>query len=417
MSKDDALEALVEEFVTAESQPEALDSWVERIARPTLTQIPDLARDAVLADSLRASIRAHWLAFLASIREPAREVVLVQAAADFAAEMAHRGHPLTELFETYRVAQKAVWDYLTSVIRSLDSVTSPGAHLDEAGFLVFVWNRASDWLNASIVASVEIFQEEQERLRLGAAAQALVTVRSILDSPAGTTTTTDARELSAALGGYPISSRNTALLLRADTPKEVSGLRDAALHLARTVGSRNPLLVSPGGRDLWCWLATNTAPHRETLLASSARFGEQGIRAAAGTALAGTEGFRLSHQEAQEAMRISLRSPNARPITLFADVEILSIISSAGASAERFVQRTLGELAEDTEANARLRETLHALLTSGSVDSAAKQLTVHKNTVRYRVAQAEELLGSPLSEGRAEVELALRYLEAFGPSR
>lgn len=408
MSKDDALEALVEEFVTAESQPEALDSWVERIARPTLTQIPDLARDAVLADSLRASIRAHWLAFLASIREPAREVVLVQAAADFASEMAHRGHPLTELFETYRVAQKAVWDYLTSVIRSLDSVTSRGAHLDEAGFLVFVWNRASDWLNASVVTSVEIFQAEQDRVRQGAAAQALVAVRSILDGGA-----TEIRDLSPALGGYPLSSRNTAVLLRADAPEHVSDLRGAANHLARSIGSRNPLVVSPGGRDLWCWLATRDAPDPVTLVAASPWLAERRIRAAVGTALPGVEGFRLSHLEAQQALTISFRARSAKALTLFADVELLSLISSAGDSADRFVQRTLGQLADNAEANARLRETLHALLTTGSVDGAARQLTVHKNTIRYRVAQAEALLGAPLDSGRSEVELALRYHATF----
>lgn len=410
MTKDDPLEALLDAFITAESQPAALDQWVERITGPTLSNLTAIARDAVLAESLKASVRTHWLAFLASLREPPREVVLVHAAAVFAADMASHGRPLTELFQTYRVAQKAVWDYLTVAARAFS-----GDNGDEAGFIIFLWNRASDWLDSSVVASVEIFQEEQDRLRQGAAAQALVTVRGILDSAVGAQA--DPRELSAALGGYPLSSRNTALLLRADSPEEVGGLRDAALHLARSVGSRNPLLVSPGGRDLWCWLATNAAPHRETLLASTARFGERGIRAAAGTPLAGVEGFRLSHQEAQEAMRISLRSPSARPITLFADVEILSIISSAGASADRFVQRTLGELAEETESNARLRETLLSLLTSGSVDAAARQLMVHKNTVRYRVAQAEALLGSPLSEGRAEVELALRYLAAFGSAR
>jgi hypothetical protein len=406
MAKDDALDALIADFIAAESEPGALDTWVERITGPTLRDVPAIAGDAVLAESLQLSVRTHWLAFLASLREPPREVQLVQAAAVFAADMALRGRPLTELFQTYRVAQKAVWDYLTVAARAFS-----GDNRDEAGFIIFVWNRASDWLNASIVASVEIFQEEQDRLRQGAAAQALVTVRSILDAPPGTRG--DTRELSAALGGYPLSSRNTALLLRAQTPERVSDLREAAMLVARAVGSRNPLLVSPGGRDLWCWLATSGTPHREALLASAAWCGERGIRAAAGTALPGADGFRLSHVEAQEAMRISLRSPNALPITLFADVEILSLISAAGASADRFVQRTLGELVEDSEANARLRETLHALLTTGSVDAAARHLTVHKNTVRYRVAQAESLLGTPLASGRSEVELALRYHETF----
>jgi DNA-binding PucR family transcriptional regulator len=45
------------------------------------------------------------------------------------------------------------------------------------------------------------------------------------------------------------------------------------------------------------------------------------------------------------------------------------------------------------------------------VDMAASELIVHKNTIRYRLAQAEELIGHPLSERRAHLELALRYLD------
>lgn len=36
---------------------------------------------------------------------------------------------------------------------------------------------------------------------------------------------------------------------------------------------------------------------------------------------------------------------------------------------------------------------------------------VHKNTVRYRVNQAEELLGRRAFDSPTEVELALRYYE------
>jgi DNA-binding PucR family transcriptional regulator len=43
-------------------------------------------------------------------------------------------------------------------------------------------------------------------------------------------------------------------------------------------------------------------------------------------------------------------------------------------------------------------------------------LTLHKNTVQYRVRKAEEGLGVPLAENRLDVELALLAAHWLGPS-
>lgn len=56
-----------------------------------------------------------------------------------------------------------------------------------------------------------------------------------------------------------------------------------------------------------------------------------------------------------------------------------------------------------------------AYLTTRSVEAVADRLFVHKNTVRYRIARAEELLGHPLTERAAHLALALRYVALFGP--
>ena len=50
-----------------------------------------------------------------------------------------------------------------------------------------------------------------------------------------------------------------------------------------------------------------------------------------------------------------------------------------------------------------------------NVEAAAERLFVHKNTVRYRLSRTEELLGHPLAERAALVELALRHVAVFGP--
>ena len=59
--------------------------------------------------------------------------------------------------------------------------------------------------------------------------------------------------------------------------------------------------------------------------------------------------------------------------------------------------------------HARLRDTLLVFLqTGGSYKTTAERLTLHKNTVQYRIHKAEESLGRPVGENQHDVELALR---------
>ena len=80
-----------------------------------------------------------------------------------------------------------------------------------------------------------------------------------------------------------------------------------------------------------------------------------------------------------------------------------------------WVLATLAGLATDDEHHARLRDTLLAFLRSGgSYKATAEQLTLHKNTVQYRVRKAVESLGQPLDGYRNEVELALQASHWLG---
>lgn len=394
------VDAWVEALVARESQPAVLEGWVERIAVPTLADNPEVGQDPVLARAVRSAIRSHWLAFLGSLNQPPHTVQLVAPAAELAGELARRGHPSTLLFRIYRVAQQAVWDYATTL-----ADTTRDAPADQAQGLVFFWSRASAWLDASIEASVEIFQDEVERMRKGAAAQRLEAVRTIL---AGTAT--DTRELSALLGGHPLSGHHTALLLHTEEHEAIADLGSAAKDLARRIGAR-ALVVDPGGRDLWCWLATRSAPDLRLFHGARDWLAERHISVAAGLPGEGVEGFRGSHQEAQAAQRLGFQLVRPAPVVLYGEMELLTLVSGSPEAARRFAVRTLGALADPAETPTRLRQTLHALLSTGSVDEASKVLHVHKNTVRYRVNQAEELLGRKAFDSPTEVELALRYYD------
>ncbi|MEU4418832.1 PucR family transcriptional regulator, partial [Nocardia salmonicida] len=307
------------------------------------------------------------------------------------------------LFRVYRLAQQAVWDYITSMI---EASTEPS--LDKEGFLMLFWGRVSAWLDSSIEASVDIFQSERERVLQGAAAQKLEAVRSVLAGKSP-----DVRELSAVLGGHPLSTYNTAVLLHTEDVDRIPDLVEAVSLLAQRIGARNPLVINPGGRDLWCWFASRSAPDLTAMHDCVPWLTEHQVSVAVGTPLEGLDGFRLGHLEAQQAQSIAFRANLGSPLTVFPEVEALVLLATTPDAAQRFVRRTLGGLADDADGPTRLRQTFHALLSGGSVEEASRRLSVHKNTVRYRVGQAEALLGRPVGWNGAEVEIAIRYYDAF----
>ena len=175
MADVDAMRAWVDEFVARESQPAQMQAWVVRVQEAVLAQSPDLSADASLTRLAHETIESHWRSFLATLKDPQHDVPLVQSAADLATDLARRGFPLTVLFHVYRVAQREVWRYMTTVVSHAGDAGVDGAEL-----LVFLWERASTWLDSAVVASADVFRAEHERIRRGTAAQQLETVREVL---------------------------------------------------------------------------------------------------------------------------------------------------------------------------------------------------------------------------------------------
>jgi DNA-binding PucR family transcriptional regulator len=104
-------------------------------------------------------------------------------------------------------------------------------------------------------------------------------------------------------------------------------------------------------------------------------------------------------------------------MTSFADVAPLALMSGSTELTRAWVIETLGALADDDGHHSMLRDTLRVFLQeSGSFVAAAERLTLHKNTVRYRVGKAEESLGRPVGEDRLQIELALLASQWLGPA-
>src|SRR4029077_4311622 len=72
-------------------------------------------------------------------------------------------------------------------------------------------------------------------------------------------------------------------------------------------------------------------------------------------------------------------------------------------------------LADEDDQHSVLRDTLRVFLQEGGgFKDTAERLTLHKNTVQYRVRKAEESLGRPVGEDRLNVGLALLACEWLG---
>jgi DNA-binding PucR family transcriptional regulator len=137
---------------------------------------------------------------------------------------------------------------------------------------------------------------------------------------------------------------------------------------------------------------------------------------AIGDAGDGVDGFRRSHRQALQAQSVALvAGPSDPGVTAFADIRPIALMASDLEATRAWVRETLGALALDDEQHARLRMTLRVFLAAGgSYTASAERLTLHKNTVHYRITKAEEARGRPIQPDRLDVELALLACDALG---
>jgi DNA-binding PucR family transcriptional regulator len=139
---------------------------------------------------------------------------------------------------------------------------------------------------------------------------------------------------------------------------------------------------------------------------------------ALGTVQAGVAGFRRSHLEAVQARRVAMiRDDPAHPVTGFDEpgLTVAALLALDLDETRRWVRDTLRDLAEDDEQRARLRDTLMVFFQhDSSYTAAAEALLMHKNSVKYRVASAEKLLGRRVADDRQAIELAVTACHWLG---
>lgn len=136
-----------------------------------------------------------------------------------------------------------------------------------------------------------------------------------------------------------------------------------------------------------------------------------------GDIAAGVDGFRRTRQQAADALRVAVL--DERPgVTKYRDVALLAVLCADESRARELVRAELGPLAGDDDVAVRLRDTVGAYLAAGeSQVVTARRLFIHEKTVKYRLTQAEELLGCKISDRRSELGAALMVHRAFEAKR
>ncbi|EFC90343.1 transcriptional regulator, CdaR [Dethiosulfovibrio peptidovorans DSM 11002] len=125
-----------------------------------------------------------------------------------------------------------------------------------------------------------------------------------------------------------------------------------------------------------------------------------------------------SHEEAMEAIVLGGRLDKG-PVSFWQDMEIYDVLRSLPPTAKntKFVNRYMNVIRQDKDA----RDTLRSLVRSGwHLKTAAADLKIHYNTLRYRQNRIWEILGMDGQDPMAKLNLTLACLmdeikEDMGP--
>ncbi|MFX0573800.1 PucR family transcriptional regulator [Nocardia nepalensis] len=392
--------------VVAEAMLAELDELVAEMDAAELALTPAVGADAALVADMSASNRANAARILTTFarREALSALDIPPEALDVARTVARRGIDLEVIFQSYRRGQNIAWRrYMLHAIRLAPSGPVLGQLLEVASERMFEY---VDHVIGQVIATA---QREREELLGGVLARRAETVRLILDGAP-----IDSRRASERLG-YELSRRHTALVVWTQGSAAAQGvLESAAALLARSVGARPPLTLTAGASTLWAWLGTDsdldTAAFRAAVDAAPPE-----VRVAVGPTSPGIAGFRRSHAAAVDLHGLLAGHPGGARLALHRDLEVTVLAAQDHSRAVEFVAATLGPLAVDTAAAARLRETLRVYLDEAeNAPRAAARLHTHRNTVLQRVARAATLLGHPPGDHRLAVELALELAHQLG---
>jgi DNA-binding PucR family transcriptional regulator len=381
--------------------------------------LPQLRGDARTAELFRASAEGNIGTVLTALRYDfaLESVDAPHAALEHARRLAQQDVTVNALVRSYRLGQGRLSDLIFEAVRTTNIPPADQvAVLQQVTVTLFAYvDRISQQVIAAYEEEHDRWLEGQNSIR-AIRARELLAGKKIIDVD---TATASIR--------YPLRWHHLAVVVwypdaRADGD-ELPRLQRFLAELGQAAGAAaTPLFVAENRATGWGWLPYK-APSDDavsTIRALTARRPDSPNVAIGITGL-GIDGFRRSHEQAQLARSVGATCTSDQGPTVLAagdpGVSMAALLAGDIDKARDWVADTLGELAGDNENDARLRETLRVFLRCGSsYKLAAEELTLHFNTVRYRVGRAVARRGRPIDDDRLDVEMALLLCQWYGTS-
>lgn len=241
----------------------------------------------------------------------------------------------------------------------------------------------------------------------------------------GTTIDVPALQQRSRLFGWDIAGAHVVLLAQCSTELTdsavLAAVRTALPHdaLAWTRGSEVITIIPVPGLDVAPGIpgaALGPIAHRWRAALLDA--GASVVTVAVGSCVDIAAQIADSHTNAREALGIALRTDRA--VVDYQELELERLLLAVPlAQLHLFVEREIGLLIRnDTRTGSELCTTLEAYLGSGNAAEAARNLYIHYNTMKHRLARITELTKFDLHDPRTRlaIVLALRIHDLVGGS-
>jgi hypothetical protein len=372
----------------------------DRLGDAIEREVPEVGDNPAHARILRRGTASSVLRAMLVVEGQAL-ALLTDEAIDAAQDFARRGLELPSLLRIIRIG----------------TATMAGAFLEQAARLLDDAERAVEMRRLSDLffrymdefsgEMSEAFMAEKQRWNATGSAAQVQQVHDILEGRP-----VDVRQAQRVLN-YGLDAWHVATVVWSDISDldRTDQLRSGALNALRSAGATDVLVVPMGLGVTWAWGAVSGEPGPLPIPAS-------GMYTALSQAHSGVTGFVRAHHEAKAVERLMRLAPTSVRVSglRHADVELATLLCHDLEDARHFVQRQLGRLAIDDRRTREVRDTLRMYLDNErSVAKVAEQQYISRNTVTYRIKQAEQLSGRRLDQDRLNLHAALLLSDLLGP--
>ncbi|MBY0287570.1 MAG: PucR family transcriptional regulator [Mycobacteriaceae bacterium] len=384
--------------VVVNARPE----WHAELDAGVLGANPTIASDPELAAAVSVSNRANMYFWgTANVRDPGAPVPpnTGPEPMNIARELVRRGLNAYVL-DAYRVGEGVAWRRLMEIAFEL---TSDPAELHE---LLDVCSQSiSAFIDATLAFLAAQMELERDELTRGTHAERRETIALILEGAPIPRRRAEDRL------GYALTGSHTAAVIWSVNPdRDLARLDRTAEAFGLAAGGARPLSVLASTATRWVWAHGGGTVDTDTLLRSISTMPD--VRIAIGPTADGMDGFRRSHFDALSTQQMMARLHSPQQMAMFADIELVALITADADRAAAFVNHVLGAF---ESASTEMHDTVRTFVVEQcNASRTATRLYTHRNTLLRRLSRADELLPRPLAESSVDVAVALDVLRWRG---